>query len=149
MSDYGYIGKHIRNLRKSNKITQKELASQIGKAESSIQKYEAGKVHIPMDVLEEIAKVLNVDVFVLIAKNFKVLKEDAENEIKKDAQNMLYMVGYETTELESGDYEIIGKYGSITASRKEFDELYIGFLDYISYAANKFYNQKREEKSNK
>ena len=38
------IGNNIKSYRQKKGITQKQLASLIGKTESSIQKYEAGKV---------------------------------------------------------------------------------------------------------
>lgn len=148
MTDYSYIGKRIKVLRNSSNLSQKDLAARIGKAESSIQKYEAGKVQIPVDVLEKIAIVLNTDVFKLMAMNYDDQKETAVEEMKNDVENMLYMVGYEATEIETGEYEIIGKSGSVTVSRNEIDALYISFLDYISYAADKFYKEKREEKFN-
>lgn len=53
------IGKRIKRFRKG-KMTQKELADKIGKAESSIRKYEKGLVTIPLDVLQDIAAALNI-----------------------------------------------------------------------------------------
>lgn len=53
------IGKRIKQFRKG-KMTQKELAEKIGKAESSIRKYEKGLVTIPLDVLQDIANALNI-----------------------------------------------------------------------------------------
>lgn len=54
------IGKAIQSFRKNTRMTQKQLAEKIGKAESSVQKYEAGKVEIPIGVLESIADALNI-----------------------------------------------------------------------------------------
>ena len=51
----------IYELRNRKGLTQKELAEKIGRTESSIRKYEAGIVAIPIDVLKEIAKVLDID----------------------------------------------------------------------------------------
>lgn len=59
MADNGKIGANIKKYRKEKKITQKQLAELIGKTESSIQKYEAGKVEIPTSVLNNIAEKLN------------------------------------------------------------------------------------------
>ena len=53
------IGKRIKRFRKG-KMTQKELADKIGKAESSIRKYEKGLVTIPLDVLQDIAAALDI-----------------------------------------------------------------------------------------
>lgn len=149
MSDYSYIGKHIRKLRRSNNVTQKDLAIKIGKTESSIQKYEAGKVQIPIDVIEKIALELGVNKFTLMAMDFNDLKEQAEDEIKKDIENMLGTVGYQPYELESGDYELSKGDTHIIVSKKELDALYVDFLDYITYATDKFYKDKIKEKHGK
>lgn len=54
------IGKKIRELRKTNKITQEELAKIIGTTKQNIYKYETGIVtNIPSDKIEAIAKALN------------------------------------------------------------------------------------------
>lgn len=53
------LAENIKKYRKEKHITQKQLASLIGKTESSVQKYEAGKVDIPNNVLECIAQNLD------------------------------------------------------------------------------------------
>ena len=53
------LAENIRKYRKEKHITQKQLASLIGKTESSVQKYEAGKVDVPNNVLECIAQNLD------------------------------------------------------------------------------------------
>lgn len=64
--DYKKIGEKIKKSRSEKKITQKELAELIEKTESSIRKYEKGLIQIPGDVLEKIAKVLDISLFNLI-----------------------------------------------------------------------------------
>lgn len=59
------IGSKIRTIRKEKKLTQKELGNLINKSEISIRKYEANS-NVPLDVILDIAKVLNVDVAGLI-----------------------------------------------------------------------------------
>lgn len=53
------IGKRIKRFRKG-KMTQKELGDKIGKAESSIRKYEKGSVTVPLGVLQNIAIALDI-----------------------------------------------------------------------------------------
>lgn len=57
------LGNNIKAARKAKKMTQKELATKIGKTESSIRKYEKGFCDIPNSVIEAIAKSLDVSVF--------------------------------------------------------------------------------------
>lgn len=59
------IGSKIKTIRKEKKLTQKALGELIGKSEISIRKYEASS-NVPLDVILDIAKVLNVDVAGLI-----------------------------------------------------------------------------------
>lgn len=54
------VGFNIKQVRKSKKITQSQLAEQIGKHESSIRKYEKGLTDIPNEVIIKIADVLEV-----------------------------------------------------------------------------------------
>lgn len=58
------VGANIKKYRKG-KMTQAQLGEKIGKTESSIRKYEKGLVEIPWNVLEQIAKHLNVNVIEL------------------------------------------------------------------------------------
>lgn len=61
-----FIGKEIQKRRKEKQLTQKELGEKIGKTESSIQKYEAGKTDISINLLYRIAEVLEVDIYSLM-----------------------------------------------------------------------------------
>lgn len=54
------MGQKIKKIRTKKKITQKELASLIGKSERMIQKYESGNVVPSIDIINNIAKVLEV-----------------------------------------------------------------------------------------
>lgn len=55
------IGARVRECRKNMRFTQKQLASMINRTESSINKYERGVIEIPLEVLHNIAEVLEVD----------------------------------------------------------------------------------------
>lgn len=149
MSDNQHIGQHIKSLRKYHVLTQKELAQRIGKTESTIQKYEAGKVEIPWSVLENIASVLETTAFNLVAYSSEEIDKMAKEETENKLMNLLYLLGYNVSKLEDGTYEMIGKYGSVLTSKNELDKLYNTFLDYMSYATDKFYSEKREDKFKK
>lgn len=145
MSSRTYIGTNIKYYRKTNNLTQKELAASIGKTESSIQKYEAGKVEIPMSVLEKIAEVLNVNVFEISAKKYEEFRQSVLSDMKSEAIHMFRAAGYTAKELESGDFELIHSKGSITIPKHEFDTLYLKFCDFITYTTDKYFNEKQSE----
>ena len=60
------LGSKIKTLRKEKNLTQKELGKLIGKSEISVRKYEASS-NVPLDVIMDIAKVLDIDVSNLIS----------------------------------------------------------------------------------
>lgn len=66
------IGRRIKKYRQLKGLTQKELSEIIGRAESSVQKYEADKVEIPLGVLSKIAKALDVSVDILSRSEEKI-----------------------------------------------------------------------------
>lgn len=55
------IGQKIKKYRMENKMTQTELGNAVGKSLPIIQKYESGRIVPHIDVIERIAKVLNVN----------------------------------------------------------------------------------------
>lgn len=54
------IGRNIKIARKKKKLTQVQLADRINKKEVTIRKYENGTILIPLDVLCDISKILDV-----------------------------------------------------------------------------------------
>jgi transcriptional regulator with XRE-family HTH domain len=100
--DKGFIGRNIKEKRKLIGMTQKELAMKILRTESSIRKYEKGLVEIPINIIEEIAKVLGTTPFKLIGSYFS----DAEfPDIQKSSdefeafKSYLRLLGYMVDDL--------------------------------------------------
>lgn len=60
------VGGRIRKAREERKMTQKQLGEAIGRTESSIAKYEQGKVEMPSSVLRRIAEAVHVDFYELL-----------------------------------------------------------------------------------
>lgn len=60
------ISNNIKIIRKLKKYTQKQLAELINRTESSVRKYESGDTKIPLNVLEDISRVLYVDMDILL-----------------------------------------------------------------------------------
>lgn len=63
------LGEKIRQARQDKRMTQKELASQIGKSFSSVQKYEMDLATPPVTVIEKIAEVLEVNSFYFLKES--------------------------------------------------------------------------------
>ena len=71
------IGNNIKKWRKLKKLTQQELGLLIDKNVKSIQRYETGVNPIPIDVLSNIAKALNIGIEDLISGIEGNIKEKA------------------------------------------------------------------------
>ncbi|OWW07413.1 transcriptional regulator [Bacillus sp. MB353a] len=70
------FGKEIKELRKSNKFTQKQLAEKLGKAESTIRMWELGTNTPNAKTIAELSKVLNVGYTDLMIKAGFINEED-------------------------------------------------------------------------
>lgn len=57
-----YVGKKIREYRKKNNMTQKELGDKIGVKNNTISAYERGAISPEQDMLFELCKVFNISV---------------------------------------------------------------------------------------
>jgi transcriptional regulator with XRE-family HTH domain len=68
------IGDIIKTERKKKKLTQKYLATEIGKSERMLQKYENGEVTPSIEVIEKISEILEVPIFSLLTRdtNFSI-----------------------------------------------------------------------------
>ena len=71
------IGNNIKKWRKLKKLTQQELGLLIDKNVKSIQRYETGVNPIPVNVLSNIAKALNISIEYLISGIEENIKEKA------------------------------------------------------------------------
>lgn len=80
------IGENIKKYRKIKSLTQTQLAKEIGKSESTIQKYEANEVMPPIDVLTKISEVFNISIGVLI----KDTNEPNINEIRSKVMDSMF-----------------------------------------------------------
>lgn len=64
------IGQKIHSVRTEKNITLEDIASKVGVAKSTIQRYEAGKIQNPkLPVIESIANALNVNPAWLVGKS--------------------------------------------------------------------------------
>lgn len=90
------LGDKVKNLRKSLKITQKELAATIGLSQSTVGMIESNKQGASNDTLLKLAKALDTTVDYLLSddeENIKVenvqISKKAEKDIKKALDNTL------------------------------------------------------------
>ena len=70
---------NLRRIRKVKGYTQSLLGSQIGKTQQIISWYESGKVPPSLNVIEELAKVLDVSITELIRHDENQVNNPIEN----------------------------------------------------------------------
>ena|SRR5690625_2068170 len=68
------IGKRISEHRRKRNLTRGELGDLIGKSQHSIKKYESNEVTPSLEAIEEISKVLSVDVNELLGISWNTNK---------------------------------------------------------------------------
>lgn len=85
------IGEAIKNERKKNKLTQKELALKLDKSTRMVQKYENGEVIPSFEILKQIGEHLNVSLETfLTSEALELRKENAGFEGLKSILECIY-----------------------------------------------------------
>lgn len=82
----------IKELRSSRKLSQQELADQLGTSKSSVNMYERGEREPGIEMLENIADFFNVDMDYLLGKSStpnKVLSAAAEKSTPRSERDVL------------------------------------------------------------
>lgn len=72
--DQEKIGKFIKEIRKNNNLTQKELADKLGVTYQAVSKWENGKNIPDIGVIKEISKEFNVDIAEILDGEIKLKK---------------------------------------------------------------------------
>lgn len=80
------IKNNIKQLRKQNKITQKQLGEMIGKKERTIQKYESGEIIPPIEVLRDMSQAFNCTLSKLLFSDDE-LKNGGSSDISSETRN--------------------------------------------------------------
>lgn len=115
------VGENIRSIRIKKGLTQKELASLVGKSYSSIQKYEMDLATPPLTVVKKLAEVLGVDKFDIYGWNGFDL----------EIQNKEKSPSSKDNELEDpNENHLLSNYRSLNTERKN------SLIDYSDYLKN-------------
>lgn len=64
------IGEKIKMLRKEKKLTQKELAKEIGVTASTVTKYENGQLEPNIEVLNRISNIFRISISALVEDDY-------------------------------------------------------------------------------
>lgn len=78
-NNFNEIGKNLKEIRKSKKITQIELGDLLGKSLSTIQKYESGEIEVPLNVINSICKIFNTEINSIVSLGLNDLEYDSDS----------------------------------------------------------------------
>jgi len=137
MANSNTIGNNIKSYRQKKGITQKQLALLIGKTESSIQKYEAGKVEIPRNVLFKIAKQLDCSFIQLIGINSDDFLPRLKETNADPVLVFLDSIGYKVTLGENGGIFIEIFDEKIPLMKKQYNILREQVISYTKFATER------------
>ena len=75
---YKSIGKQIKGLRKRNRLSQKELADQLGLSRASVVNIEVGRQHPSLHLLIDLARIFKVSILDFLVEEFSDTQVETE-----------------------------------------------------------------------
>lgn len=66
-----YLSSNIRILRKKQRLTQEDLAGELGKTKATVSDYEKGKSLPPLDMLLKMCDIFRINLDVLVNKDLQ------------------------------------------------------------------------------
>ena len=95
-----YLGSRLKYLRKSENMTQQELASALGIAKSTVSMYENGQREPDFETLEAISDYFNVNMHTFFPNNEQPSGAGTEelSEVKRNLINKIVAMDDETVE---------------------------------------------------
>ena len=146
------INEKIKELRKNNNLTQKEMAKKLGVSLSSLQKYEYGDFYPSIEVIKNIVDLFNItlsdfldvsditneekEVINWNIKRSRELEKEFENDIEENTRNIEILL--EDKEIDLGYSDIIWRmsmmnfYFRVNTERKEINIEFYNDLKFIN-----------------
>lgn len=132
------LGKNIKKYRKIKGLTQSELAKCINKTIRMVQKYESGEVTPSIKIIEDISKIVGVNLLNLAGTGF---------------QETLYIPEYEDDDIQGpkdikSSFEIFNEFLALEyedhylqLSSRQLEDLFVEMKDFIDYKLYKYKNK--------
>ena len=146
------INEKIKELRKNNNLTQKEMAKKLGVSLSSLQKYEYGDFYPSIEVIKNIVDLFNItlsdfldvsditneekEVINWNIKHSRELEKEFENDIEENTRNIEILL--EDKEIDLGYSDIIWQmsmmnfYFRVNTEKKEINIEFYNDLKFIN-----------------
>lgn len=139
------IGERIKHYRKSNKMTQRDLARLIGKSESLIIKYEKDITTPPIESLNQIANVFKVTTMDLMTDTDKfgraINRMDLFENLLKECE---FTFLYKQISEDNYEIDISGNDLNVTILDSEYEELLNKIKRFLIFELSEIkYNKER------
>lgn len=123
MGDFSILANRIKELRKNEKLTQREFAKKVGCTAATLSAYENGSKSPSLDIVKGIAEKCNVSLDWLCGLSDKE-KENIEIKTYSDLYNLLFLIESSVKCLAFGNIRI-------SASRLDSEEGYVEYDEII------------------
>ena len=141
------IGKLIKELRKKNNLTQKDLADSLGVTYQAVSKWENGKNIPDISLLKEISKKYNIDINDLLEGNNKVKRKNKVFFILPILLIIIVIIliiinlnnnfEFKTISSKCSDFKLSGS----VAYNKDHSSLYISNIEFCGKENNEIYKK--------
>lgn len=123
------FGKHLRKLRESKGLLQRELAEQLELKQNTLSSYENGNRYPEMPTLSKIAAYFDISLDELVYETNSAA--DQEKELTEDEKHLLLEIeaGKSIEELlEQYDFKYDGKLLDVEGKKRVLDQIYLEHL---------------------
>lgn len=123
------FGKHLRKLRESKGLLQRELAEQLELKQNTLSSYENGNRYPEMPTLSKIAAYFDISLDELVYETNSAA--DQEEELTEDEKHLLLEIeaGKSIEELlEQYDFKYDGKLLDVEGKKRVLDQIYLEHL---------------------
>lgn len=136
------IGEKIRQIRKTKKLSMKDLARKVGVSFSYIAKMETGQNRINVEVLSKIAKALRVPLDSLLSQNSESSPFDEDQPGWYSLKDFFIVTYDDRGRPESADYEIHNREANVIGQLRELQEKYPDMAEAIFHKFESFAKEK-------
>lgn len=114
--DYEVFGKRLAELRKARRLTQEELANELGLSKTSIAEYETGIARVQLSTIKSFSEYFKVSVDYLLD-----IRDTIDIEIKEPALDTMIFIESAPV-LSQTEREELRKYAEFLISKRKSDK---------------------------
>lgn len=130
------IGNNLKQLRKNNNLTQKQLANMLNLSTATIQSYELNRRTPSIDILQKISSLFSVDLQSLIKQNTSLKISYATSELTLFSDLINEMINENDKYITQDIYQILRLFRECLKTAKDTDSFSDIIIDLIELSKN-------------